>query len=137
MWIKQDKQSSDIVALYTNLITFDKIAETKSGKCFFVHTNKHCDKLPSEFYIPKVFDNWEFSSGGYIDEEQTMLSFGSYCSDGDGFVSVELLVDGSIRLLDQGEYMLDLSSNIDEAMKQAAEYLKEQYPEIHAMWLES
>jgi dsDNA-binding SOS-regulon protein len=31
--------------------------------------------------------------------------------------------------------MLDLSSNLDVAMQQAAEYLKEQYPEIHEMWL--
>ena len=46
------------------------------------------------------------------------------------FIVVELLTDGSIRLLDQGEYMLDLSSDIDEAMVQAAEYVRTEYPEI-------
>jgi hypothetical protein len=135
-WIKQSKDSADIVALYTNIVTMEKIAQTKHGKCFFVHTNKHCDALPEDVFIPKYFENWEFYSGGFIDEEQTILSYGSYCCDGDGFVSVELLMDGSIRLLDQGEYMLDLSSNIDVAINQAADYLKEQYPEIYEMWLE-
>jgi hypothetical protein len=140
-WIKQNKDSSDIVALYTNIYTFDKIAQTKHGKCFFVHSNKHCDKLPSEFYVPKEYANWEFATGGYTDhgneEEEAILTIGSYCCDGDGFVSVELLMNGEIRLLNQGDYMLDLSSNLDIAMQQAAEYLKEQYPEIHEMWLSS
>jgi hypothetical protein len=27
-------------------------------------------------------------------------------------------------------------SNIDEAIRQATDYLKEQYPEIYEMWLE-
>jgi hypothetical protein len=46
-------------------------------------------------------------------------------------------MNGEIRLLNQGEYMLDLSSNLDVAMQQAAEYLKEQYPEIYEMCLSS
>jgi len=141
-WVKQNKHSSDIVALYTNILTNDKIVETSKGQFFIANTNKLCEK-PSDVFVAAEFDNWEFYSGGNIynedatEDEEPIYHYGSYCCDGDGFVSVELLVDGSIRLLDQGEYMLDLSSNLDIAMQQAAEYLKEQYPEIHEMWLSS
>lgn len=141
-WVKQAKNSTDIVALYTNILTNDKVIETKQGQFFVANTNKLCDK-PLDVFVPQEFDNWEFYVGGNIynedatEDEEPIFHYGTYCCDGDGFVSVELLIDGSIRLLDQGDYMLDLSSNLDEAMKQASDYLKEQYPEIHAMWLES
>lgn len=138
-WVKQSRQSSDIVALYTNILTNDKIVETKLGQFFVANTNKLTTK-PIDVFVVQEFEGWEFSSGGNIynedatEDEEPIFHYGSYCADGDGFVSVELLVDGSIRLLDQGEYMLDLSSNLEEAIQQATEYLKEQYPEIHEMW---
>lgn len=138
-WVKQTRQSSDIVALYTNILTNDKIVETKLGQFFVANTNKLTTK-PTDIFVAQEFEGWEFSSGGNIynedatEDEEPIYHYGSYCADGDGFVSVELLVDGSIRLLDQGEYMLDLSSNLEEAIQQATEYLKEQYPEIHEMW---
>jgi hypothetical protein len=47
---------------------------------------------------------------------------------------VQVQKDGSIRLLDQGDYMRDLSSDIDEAIKQATEHLREQWPNIYEMW---
>ena len=138
-WVKQTRQSSDIVALYTNILTNDKIVETKLGQFFVANTNKLTTK-PTDYFVVQEFDGWEFSSGGNIynedatEDEEPIYHYGSYCADGDGFVSVELLVDGSIRLLDQGEYMKDLSPNLEEAIQQATEYLKEQYPEIHEMW---
>ena len=138
-WVKQTRQSSDIVALYTNILTNDKIVETKLGQFFVANTNKLTTK-PTDVFVVQEFEGWEFSLGGNIynedatEDEEPIFHYGSYCADGDGFVSVELLVDGSIRLLDQGEYMLDLSSNLEEAIQQATEYLKEQYPEIHEMW---
>ena len=138
-WVKQNRSSSDIMALYTNILTNDKIVETKLGQFFVANTNKLTTK-PTDVFVVQEFEGWEFSSGGNIynedatEDEEPIFHYGSYCADGDGFVSVELLVDGSIRLLDQGEYMLDLSSNLEEAIQQATEYLKEQYPEIHEMW---
>lgn len=138
-WVKQTRQSSDIVGLYTNILTNDKIVETKLGQFFIANTNKLTTK-PTDVFVVQEFDGWEFSSGGNIynedatEDEEPIFHYGSYCADGDGFVSVELLVDGTIRLLDQGDYMLDLSSNLEEAIQQATEYLKEQYPEIHEMW---
>jgi hypothetical protein len=47
---------------------------------------------------------------------------------------VSVLKDGSIRLLDQGDYMRDLSADIDVAIKQATDYLREQWPNIYDMW---
>ena len=138
-WVKQTKHSTDIVALYTNILTNDKVIETKQGQCFVANKNKLCDK-PLDVFVPQEFENWEFYAGGNIvnddDEEEIILSYGTYCCDGDGFVSVLLVADGTIQLLDQGNYMLDLSSNLDEAIQQASDYLKEQYPEIYVMWLE-
>jgi len=140
-WVKQAKHSTDIVALYTNILTNDKVIETKNGQCFVANTNKLCDK-PLDVFIPQEFQGWDFFTGGNIynedatEDEDPIYHYGSYCCDGDGFVSVEVLVDGNIRLLDQGDYMLDISPNLDEAMKQASDYLKSQYPEIYEMWLE-
>jgi hypothetical protein len=140
-WVKQNRRNfEDVVALYTNILTLEGIYETKCGQTFSKNTHKPCDK-PTDFFLAQEIDNWEFVSGGNIynedatEDEEPIYHYGSYCCDGDGIVSVELLVDGKIRLLDQGEYMLDLSSNLDEAIQQAAEYLKEQYPEIYEIRL--
>ena len=138
-WVKQNRDSSDIVALYTNILTNDKVIETNKGQCFIANTHKLCDK-PIDVFVAQEFATWEFYSGGNIynedatEDEEPIYHYGHYCADGDGFVSVELLVDGQIRLLDQGDYMKDLSPNLEEAIQQAKEYLKEQYPEIHEMW---
>ena len=76
----------------------------------------------------KDFGEWDFYA---FDDAETV---GEFCADGDGFVSVQVQKDGSIRLLDQGDYMRDLSSDIDEAIKQATDYLREQWPNIYDMW---
>jgi hypothetical protein len=137
MWVKQTVSfQGNICALYTNILTDQKIQETRLGQFFVCNTNKLCD-APANFYTPKEFEGWDFYAGGNIvnddedEDEEAILSYGTYCCDGDGFVSVLLLVDGQIQLLDQGDYMLDLSSDLDEAMKQAAEYLRGQYPAIY------
>jgi hypothetical protein len=140
-WVKQSVAfQGNIGAIYTNILTNEKIQETRLGQCFIANTNKLCDK-PLDVFIHQEFQGWDFYTGGNIynedatEDEEPIYHYGSYCCDGDGFVSVELLVDGSIRLLDQGDYMLDLSPNLDQAIKQASEYLKEQYPEIYEMCL--
>ena len=76
----------------------------------------------------KDFGEWDFYA---FDDAETV---GEFCADGDGFVSVQIQKNGSIRLLDQGEYMLDLSADVDEAIKQATDYLREQWPNIYSMW---
>lgn len=80
----------------------------------------------------KDFGEWDFYVGTADIHDSEIV--GEFCADGDGFVSVQVLTDGSIRLLDQGEYMRDLSSDIDEAIKQATDYLREQWPNIYSMW---
>ena len=140
-WVKQTVAfQGNICAIYTDILTDQKIQETRLGQFFIANTNKLCEK-PTDVFIPQEFEGWDFYTGGNIynedatEDEDPIYHYGTYCCDGDGFVSVELLVDGSIRLLDQGDFMLDLSPNLDEAMKQATDYLKEQYPEIYEMWL--
>jgi hypothetical protein len=134
-WVKQKVNFLDIRAIYTDITTNQRIQKTRLGQCLVYNTNKICEE-PTDIFVPQVFEGWDFYAGGNIvDEEEAVYSYGHYCCDGDGFVSVLLLVDGTIQLLDQGDYMLDLSPNLDEAMKQATEYLKEQYPEIYEMWL--
>jgi hypothetical protein len=134
MWVKQLFDVRDVRALYTNIITDQRIEETRLGQCFDQRTGKLVS-APADFYTPKEFQGWDFYTGGNIidddEEDEAVLSYGTYCCDGDGFVSVLLLVDGQIQLLDQGDYMLDLSPNLDEAMTQAADYLRGQYPEIY------
>jgi hypothetical protein len=76
----------------------------------------------------KDFGEWDF----YPFDDAEIV--GEFCADGDGFVSVSVLKDGSIRLLDQGDYMRDLSADIDVAIKQATDYLREQWPNIYDMW---
>jgi hypothetical protein len=80
----------------------------------------------------KNFGEWDFYAGASEPDEVEVV--GEFCADGDGFVSVQVLADGSIRLLDQGDYMLDLDSDIDVAIKQATDYLREQWPNIYDMW---
>ena len=137
MWVKKLFNVHDARAVYTNIITDQRIEETRLGQFFDQRTRKLVD-APADFYIPKDFAPWEFYAGGNIvnddDEENAVLSYGHYCADGDGFVSVLLLVDGTIQLLDQGDYMRDLSSDLDEAIKQATDYLREQWPNIYSMW---
>ena len=139
-WVKQTVDFLGLCAVYTDITTDQKIQETRLGQFFIANTNKLCDK-PTDVFIPQEFEGWDFYTGGNIynedatEDEDPIYHYGTYCCDGDGFVSVELLIDGSIRLLDQGDFMLDLSPNLDEAMKQATDYLKEQYPEIYEMWL--
>lgn len=140
-WVKQTVAfQGNICAIYTDILTDQKIQETRLGQFFIANTNKLCDK-PTDVFIPQEFEGWDFYTGGNIynedatEDEEPIYHYGTYCCDGDGFVSVELLIDGSIRLLDQGDFMLALSPNLDEAMKQATDYLKEQYPEIYEMWL--
>jgi hypothetical protein len=134
MWVKQIFNVHDVRAVYTNIITDQRIEETRLGQCFDQRTRKLVS-APADFYTPKEFQGWDFYTGGNIidddEEDEAVLSYGTYCCDGDGFVSVLLLVDGQIQLLDQGDYMLDLSPNLDEAMTQAADYLRGQYPEIY------
>jgi hypothetical protein len=143
-WVKQEVNFLDIRAIYTDIITDQRIQETRLGQFLVYNTNNRCDK-PTDIFVPQEFEGWDFYTGGNIyneiynedatEDEDPIYSYGHYCCDGDGFVSVLLLVDGTIQLLDQGDYMLDLSPNLDEAMKQATEYLKEQYFGIYEMWL--
>lgn len=132
IWVQKPHNFTNITFIYANIVTGEKIQEYKDGKCTVFNSTKSADK-PLEFFAPKNFSNWEFWPGENWDDTPTI---GSYCCDGDGFVVVEMLVNGSIRLLDQGEYMLDLSGNIDQAILQATEYLKEQYPGIYSMWFD-
>ena len=136
-WVKQEVNFLDIRAIYTDITTNQRIQKTRLGQCLVYNTNTICQE-PTDIFVPQEFEGWEFYAGGNIvdeDEEEAIYSYGHYCCDGDGFVSVLLLVDGTIQLLDQGDYMLDLSSNLDEAMKQATDYLKEQYFGIYEMCL--
>ena len=143
-WVKQEVNFLDIRAIYTDIITNQRIQKTRLGQCLVYNTNKICEE-PTDIFVPQVFEGWDFYTGGNIfneiynedatEDEDPIYSYGHYCCDGDGFVSVLLLVDGTIQLLDQGDYMLDLSPNLDEAMKQATDYLKEQYFGIYEMCL--
>jgi hypothetical protein len=126
-WVKKPHNFFGISALYVNIETGEKIQESDNGSCFVFNSTKPASK-PLEFIAPKMFDRWDFWPGSNYDEIPTI---GNYCCDGDGFVVVELMVDGTIRLLDQGVYMLDLSDDIDQAMSQATQYVFEQWPDIY------
>jgi hypothetical protein len=132
-WVRKPHNFLNISFMYTNIETGEKIQEYTDGQCSVFNSTKLTTK-PLEFFVPQEFHNWDFWVGDNWDDTPTI---GSYCCDGDGFVVVEMLVNGSVRLLDQGEYMLDLDSDINKAMVQAAEYLKEQYPGIYSERLES
>jgi hypothetical protein len=130
-WVKQEVNFLDIRAIYTDITTDQKIQETRLGQCFIANTNKLCDK-PTEFFIPKEFDGWDFWVGGYaLDDGQTVYEIGTYCCDGDGIITVVLLTDGTIQLFDQGQPEMILSSNLEEAMEKATDYIKVCYPEIY------
>ena len=132
-WVKQTVAfQGNICAIYTDILTDQKIQETRLGQFFIANTNKLCDK-PTEFNVPKEFDGWDFYAGGFNLQDRELI--GSYCCDGDGIVSVELLTDGSIHLNVQGSYMLDLSPNIEEAIQEATKYIKEEYPGIYEEFL--
>jgi hypothetical protein len=129
-WVKQTVDFRGLCAVYTDITTDQKIQETKLGQCFVYNTNKLCDK-PTEFFIPQEFEGWDFWVGGYgLEEGQTVYEIGTYCCDGDGIVTVVLLTDGTIQLFDQGQPEMILSSNLEEAMEKAADYVKVCYPEI-------
>lgn len=130
MWIKQDFNFTGFTTLFTNPKTGERIQKTTQGQCFVFNTNKLCAE-PSNAFLIQSFDGWDFFAGSHDDFD----SLGHYCCDGDGFVTIELLTDGSIQLHDQGEYMLDLDSDIVVAMQQAASYIKGQYPEIYEDFL--
>ena len=135
-WVKQKLYVSDIRELYTNLITGDVIEKTYRGQFFgnlYPSMKKRLSEEPTEnvFQITE-FDGWDFYAGGY---ELNDGVIGHYCCDGDGIVSVELLIDGTINLNVQGSYLQDLSPNVEEAIKEATDYLKEQYPEIYEEFL--
>jgi len=128
MWIKQIKQASNIVALYSNIVTLEEIYETKCGQSFTKNTHKLCEK-PTDFFIPKDFGPWDFYVGTADICNKTII--GSYCCDGDGLVSVKLSTDGFIRLYDQGTYVRRLKSDIDQAMVQATRYVRTHYNGIY------
>ena len=135
-WVKQKLYVSDIRELYTNLITGDVVEKTYRGQFFgnlYPSMKKRLSEEPTEnvFQITE-FDGWDFYAGGY---ELNDGVIGHYCCDGDGIVSVELLTDGTINLNVQGSYLQDLSPNVEEAIKEATDYLKEQYPEIYEEFL--
>lgn len=136
-WVKQKLYVSDIRELYTNLITGDKVEKTYRGQFFGnLHPSMHkrvCEEPIENVFQITEFDGWDFYAGGYDLEDDGVI--GHYCCDGDGIVSVELLTDGTIHLNVQGSYMLDLDSDIEEAIKQATQYIKDEYPAIYEDFL--
>jgi hypothetical protein len=131
-WVKQKVNFLDIRAIYTDITTNQRIQETRLGQFLIYNTNNRCDK-PTDIFIPQVFEGWDFYAGGFNLQDRDLI--GSYSCDGDGIVSVELLTDGSIHLNVHGSYLLDLSPNIEEAIEEAAKYLKEEYPGIYEEFL--
>jgi hypothetical protein len=136
-WVKQKLYISDIRELYTNLITGDVIEKTYRGQFFGnLHPSMHkrvCEEPTENVFQITEFDGWDFYAGGIDMQDRDIV--GSYCCDGDGIVSVELLTDGTINLNAQGSYVKDLSSNVEEAIKEATNYIKEQYPAIYEEFL--
>ena len=139
-WVKQTVRSdffTESVALYTNLQTGKKVQRTSKGQ--FLETYAPNNYLrecaePTENVFPIAeFDGWDFYAGGYDLEDDGVI--GHYCCDGDGIVSVELLTDGTIHLNVQVSYMLDLPSDIEEAIKEATQYIKDEYPAIYEEFL--
>jgi hypothetical protein len=136
-WVKQKLYVSDIRELYTNLITGDKVEKTYRGQFFgnfYPSMYKRVCEEPTEnvFQITE-FDGWDFYAGGVDLQDDGVI--GHYCCDGDGIVSVELLTDGTINLNLQGAYVKDLSSNVEEAIQEATDYIKAEYPEIYEEFL--
>lgn len=139
-WVKQTIRSkffTESVTLYTNLTTGQKVQRSSKGQIlgnFAPHNNlRECAEPTENVFQITEFDGWDFYAGGYDLEDDGVI--GHYCCDGDGIVSVELLTNGTINLNVQGSYLQDLSPNVEEAIKEATEYLKEQYPEIYEEFL--
>jgi hypothetical protein len=139
-WVKQTIQSkffTESVTLYTNLTTGQKVQRSSKGQIlgnFAPHNNlRECAEPTENVFQITEFDGWDFYAGGYDLEDDGVI--GHYCCDGDGIVSVELLTDGTINLNVQGSYLQDLSPNVEEAIKEAIDYIKEQYPEIYEEFL--
>lgn len=139
-WVKQTIRSkffTESVILYTNLTTGQKVQRSSKGQIlgnFAPHNNlRECAEPTENVFQITEFDGWDFYAGGYDLEDDGVI--GHYCCDGDGIVSVELLTNGTINLNVQGSYLQDLSSDVEEAIKEATQYLKEQYPEIYEEFL--
>jgi hypothetical protein len=136
-WVKQQVYVSDIRELYTNLITGDVVEKTYRGQYYGnLHPSIHkrlCEEPTENVFQIREFDAWDFYAGGYDLEDDGVI--GHYCCDGDGIVSVELLTDGTIHLNVQGSYMLDLDSDIEVAIKEATQYIKDEYPAIYEDFL--
>jgi hypothetical protein len=54
----------------------------------------------------------------------------SYCADGDGIVTVEL-IDGFYNLFDQGTHIKKLGRDLSLALKQAEHYMHRCYRQIY------
>ena len=130
-WVRKNHNFSNISFMYANIITGEKIQEYTNGQCSVFNSTKPATK-PLEFFIAKEFDSWDFWPGSDYDE---IPQIGSYCCDGDGIVQITLFTDGTIQLFDQGQPEMILSSNLDEAMEKAADYVKVCYPEIFNQFL--
>jgi hypothetical protein len=131
-WVKHYVHLQDIRSIFTNLETGEMLEKTYRNQCYIRNTNKLCEE-PTEFFEVESFDGWDFYSGGFNLQDRELI--GSYCGDGDGIVSIELLTDGSIHLNVHGSYLLDLSPNIEEAIEEAKKYIKEEYPGIYEEFL--
>jgi hypothetical protein len=139
-WVKQticSKFFTESVTLYTNLTTGQKVQRSSKGQIlgnFAPHNNlRECAEPTENVFQITEFDGWDFYAGGYDLEDDGVI--GHYCCDGDGIVSVELLTDGTINLNVQGSYMLDLDSDVEVAIKQATQYIKDEYPAIYEDFL--
>jgi hypothetical protein len=134
-WVKQEVNFLDIRAIYTDITTDQRIQETRLGQCFVHNTNKICEK-PTEFFVPQEFEGWDFYAGGYnLEEGQTVFEIGTYCCDGENIVVVYLFTDGTIQLYDQGIPEMILSSNLEEAMEKATDYVRVCYPHTYKQFL--
>lgn len=136
-WVKQQVYVSDIRELYTNLITGDVVEKTYRGQYYGnLYPSMHkrlCEEPTENVFQITEFDGWDFYAGGYSIEDSGVI--GHYCCDGDGIFSVELLTDGTIHLNVQGDYVKDLSSNIEEAIQEATQYIKDECPSIYEEFL--
>jgi len=130
-WVRKSHNFTNLTFLYSNILTGEKIQEYTNGQCSVFNSTKPASK-PLEFFIAKEFDNWDFWAGSDYDE---IPQIGTYCCDGDGIIQVTLFTDGTIQLFDQGIPEMILSSNIDEAMEKATDYIKVCYPEIYEIRL--
>jgi hypothetical protein len=136
-WVKQSVFFTEFSTLYTNLQTGKKVQKTSKGQFLETYAPnnylRECAEPTENVFQIREFDAWDFYAGGYDIEDDGVI--GHYCCDGDGIVSVELLTDGTIHLNVQGSYMLDLPSDIEEAIKEATQYIKDEYPAIYEDFL--